>query len=126
MSTPFSIRWAITLLVVAIVIVLSVLPAQARPGDSVFVWLAASTPKLVQKLMHLMLYAALAWLLTWSLESIKPVWLRLTIAFLLTVGMGAALEWYQTRVPGRFGTLLDVFLNTFGVIIGLIAAILLL
>jgi VanZ family protein len=36
------------------------------------------------------------------------------------------LEWHQTRVPGRFGTVADVLLNLIGAIIGLIAAMFLL
>lgn len=126
MTVPISIRWIITLVLVVAVIVLSVIPGHARSGDSVFVWLVASTPTLVQKLMHFLIYAGLAWLWTWTLEGIAPRWLRLTIAFTLAVGLGAALEWYQTRVPGRFGTLLDVLLNTAGAIAGLVAALLLL
>lgn len=112
--------------VVVAVIVLSVIPGHARAGDSAFVWLVASTPAPIQKLMHFLIYAALGWMWAWTLEGIAPRWLRLTIAFVLAVGIGAALEWYQTRVPGRFGTLLDVVLNTVGVTAGLIVALLIL
>ena len=126
MSIPLSIRWVITLTLVAAVIVLSVIPGHARSGDSVFVWLVASTPTPLQKLMHFVIYAALACLWAWTLEGIAPRWLRLTLAFTLTVGLGAALEWYQTRVPGRFGTLLDALLNAAGAVAGLVAALLIL
>lgn len=126
MTIPISIRWVITLALVAAVIVLSVTPGHARSGDSVFVWLIAATPTPLQKFMHFLVYAGLAWLWAWTLESIEHRWLRLAIAFALAVGLGAALEWYQTRVPGRFGTLLDVLLNSAGALAGLIAALLLL
>ena len=112
-------------LVVAI-IALSVFPGHARSGDSVFVWLVAATPAPLQKLMHFLIYAGLAWLWAWTLEGVAPRWLRLAIAFVITVGLGATLEWYQTRVPGRFGTLLDVLLNAAGAAAGLVAALLLL
>ena len=126
MAIPISLRWILTLAVVAAVIVLSVIPGHARSGDSAFVWLVAATPAPLQKLMHFIVYAALGWMWAWTLEGIVPKWLRLAIAFVLAVGIGAALEWYQTRVPGRFGTLLDVVLNAIGVTAGLIAAALLL
>lgn len=124
MTIPISVRWIITLVVVTIVVALSVVPAQAKVGDSVFVWLAASTPKLLQKTMHLLVYASMTCLLAWSLEGVTRIWLRLAIAFLLAVSIGVALEWFQTRVPGRFGTLFDIILNAIGAIIGLIAALL--
>jgi hypothetical protein len=126
MAIPVSIRWIITLGLVATIIFLSVIPGHARSGDSAFVWLIVATPAPLQKLMHFLIYASLAWLWTWALEAVAPRWLRLTIAFTLTVGLGAALEWYQTRVPGRFGTLLDVLLNAAGAVAGLAAAVLLL
>ncbi len=126
MAIPISIRWIITLTLVAAVIVLSAIPGHAQSGDSKFVWLVAVTPTFVQKLMHFLIYAGMAWLWTWTLEGVAPRWLRLAIAFVLAVGLGAALEWYQTRVPGRFGTLLDVLLNAAGAIAGLAAAVLLL
>jgi hypothetical protein len=126
MTIPLSIRWVITLTLVAAVITLSIVPGQARPGDTGFAWLVTMTPTLLQKLMHFVIYAGLAWLWAWTLEGIAPRWLRLTLAFTLTVGLGAALEWYQTRVPGRFGTLLDVLLNAAGAVAGLVAALLLL
>jgi VanZ family protein len=48
--------------------------------------------------------------------------MRLGASFLLTLGLGVALEWYQTQVPGRFGTLFDVLLNLVGTLLGLILA----
>jgi glycopeptide antibiotics resistance protein len=51
---------------------------------------------------------------------------RLAISFVLSLCLGVALEWYQTTVPGRFGTITDVILNTIGTISGLILAVLLL
>ena len=76
--------------------------------------------------MHFLIYAAMTWLWTWSLEGLAPRWARFAIAFTLAVGLGAALEWYQTRVPGRFGTLLDILLNAAGAVAGLVLALLLL
>lgn len=126
MPIPVPIRWVITLILVFAIIVLSVIPGHAQSGDSKFVWLVAVTPTYIQKLMHFLIYAAMAWLWTWTLEGVVPRWASLAIAFVLAVGLGAALEWYQTRVPGRFGTLLDILLNAAGAVAGLIVAVLLL
>jgi VanZ family protein len=51
---------------------------------------------------------------------------RLAISVVLSLCLGGALEWYQTTVPGRYGTITDVILNTIGTIGGLILAVLLL
>ena len=91
-----------------------------------FAWLVVSTPTLVQKIMHIAAYAALAFLWVWTLEHIEQQPVRLAMAFALTLALGIALEWFQTMVPGRFGTLFDVLLNSIGAIGGLIAAALLL
>jgi len=123
-AVPF--RWFITLSFVILLVVLSVIPGNSEKNDSVFVWLVVSTPTLVQKIMHVTAYAALAFLLAWTLENIEPKAARLVITFVLAVSLGIALEWYQTIVPGRFGTLFDVFLNSVGAVAGLIAANLLL
>jgi VanZ family protein len=120
------IRWFITLSFAVLLIVLSVTPGDSQKNDSIFVWLIASTPTLLQKIMHVAAYAALAFLWVWTLEHIKQEPMRLAMAFALTLGLGIALEWFQTLVPGRFGTLFDIILNSFGAIAGLIAAILLL
>ncbi len=126
MVLPFYIRLLVTLVLVAAVVGISIIPGHARPGDSGFVWLVAATPAPIQKLMHFLVYAGLGWLWVWTLDDVTPRWLRFLIAFVLAVGLGAALEWYQTRVPGRFGTLLDVLLNAGGVVAGLVVALLVL
>lgn len=119
-------RCLITLAFMALVIVLSVIPGKSQTGDSVFIWLITNTPTPVQKLMHIAVYAALVFLWAWTLEHIESQVIRLVTAFALTVSLGVALEWYQTTVPGRFGTLIDVLLNVLGAVAGAIAAILLL
>ena len=50
--------------------------------------------------------------------------LRIALALLLSVGLGVALEWYQTQVPGRFGTITDMLLNAVGAIVGIFLAFL--
>ena len=125
-SVPVTVRLIATLLLIALIVALSVVPGRAQPGDSVFVWLVSATPAPLQKLMHGVAYATLTFLWMWTLEKIDSVPLRIALAFTISVGIGAVLEWYQTSVPGRFGTLTDAILNTLGSIVGLIAAVFLL
>ena len=126
MTISVFLRCLITLGFVVLVVVLSVIPGKSQTDDSIFVWLIASTPTLVQKLMHVVIYAALVFLWAWTLEHIESQLIRLVTAFALATSLGVALEWYQTTIPGRYGTLLDVLLNGLGAVAGLIAAILLL
>ena len=125
-TIPVAGRFLITLAVVVIIVILSVTPGTSRPGDGLFVWLVATTPTAIQKLMHFAAYGCLAFLWCWTLSFLESRPSRLLLALVLTVSIGAALEWYQTMVPGRFGTVVDAILNTIGAIAGLLAAILLL
>jgi hypothetical protein len=124
LSVPALTRWGVTLVFAALVIALSITPGVARPGDNAFVWLIVSTPAPLQKLMHVVVYATLALLWMWTLASVESRAVRITLVMLITVGLGAILEWHQTRVPGRFGTVFDVLLNIIGTLIGIIAAFL--
>ena len=123
---PTAYRWVITLTFSVLVVVLSVTPGLRKSGDSVFVWLVVTTPTLLQKLMHIAVYGMLALLLVWSLDVIESRIARLSLTLLICISMGAALEAYQTQVPGRFGTLFDVALNTLGAVAGVFAAFFLL
>jgi len=123
-SVPAAARWGVTLVFAGLIVALSVTPGIARPGDNAFVWIVVNTPEPLQKLMHVAVYAALALLWMWTLESVESRTLRIALAFLATIGLGAALEWYQTQVPGRFGSLFDVALNALGAIVGLAMALL--
>lgn len=126
LAVPVAWRWLATLAFVALIVVLSVTPASARSGDSIFVWLVVNTAMPLQKLLHVAIYAALTLLWLWTLADISSRPLRVALSFVLAVGLGVALEVHQTNVPGRFGTLFDALLNTTGALIGLLAAIFLL
>ena len=119
-------RLVITLVLVGFVIALSIAPGIERPGDSMFSWLVVTTATPVQKAMHVAVYAALALLWMWTLESVESRLARIALTLVATVGLGAILEWQQTRVPGRFGTVSDVLLNLVGAVLGLLAALFLL
>ena len=123
LSVPAAYRWTLTLALVILIIGLSVTPGVPRPDDNLFSWLYAGTPPTAQKVFHIVLYALLAFLWMWSLAGIESTRARLAITLLMTLGLGMALELYQTQVPGRFGTLIDVALNAVGVIIGVLIAV---
>jgi hypothetical protein len=98
----------------ALLMLASLIPGHHKPGDSVFIWLVAATPTLIQKVLHFCLYGVLALLLVWTLDSIQPRTYRFLIALIIAVAFGAVMEWCQTKVPGRFGTVYDVALNAAG------------
>jgi len=124
LSIPTIYRWLITLVFVGIVVVLSVTPGRFQTGDSVFVWIVANTPTLLQKIMHIAVYATLALLFMWALETIESRLTRIVLTLVLALSLGIVLEWYQTMVPGRFGTIVDVLLNISGAVAGVVAALL--
>jgi hypothetical protein len=126
LSVSASSRWIITLILAAIVVALSISPGVGRPGDNIFVWVIVRTPTLIQKIMHVVTYSTLAMAWMWTLESIESRTVRILLTIIVTVGLGTVLEWYQTRVPGRFGTVFDVALNAIGAAIGLVLALFLL
>jgi predicted membrane chloride channel (bestrophin family) len=125
-NAPIAVRLIVTLLLLAAIVTMSVVPGRTQPGDSVFVWLVSVTPSPLQKMMHFVTYAVLAMLWLWTLEIINSMSLRVALALVITVTLGLYLEWYQTSVPGRYGTLADAILNAFGAIAGLLVATLLL
>ena len=106
----------------ALLALVSLIPGRPQPGDSAFIWLIAETPTLLQKVLHVCLYGVLALLLVWTLDRIQPRTYRFLIALIIAVAFGAVMEWCQTKVPGRFGTVYDVALNTIGAALGLLAA----
>lgn len=97
---------------------LSTIPGGVESDDSRFVWTVAVTPKLLQKSMHVVLYGMLAAAWIWVLEGITSTRRAIAAAALIAIVFGAAMEVWQTSVPGRYGTLLDVLLNTLGVVAG--------
>ena len=70
--------------------------------------------------------AVLAILWMWTLAGIESLPHRMVLSFVPALVLGVALEWYQTTVPGRYGSITDILLNTVGALLGLIAAIFLL
>lgn len=119
---PWAGRLVLTLPYMALVVILSVTPDDPNPGDSVFGWLVHTTPSLLQKFLHVCAYATLAAAWSWTLAPLMSMRGRLIVAFATSVGFGALLEWLQTFVPGRFGSLYDILLNAMGALVGTLAA----
>jgi VanZ family protein len=118
-------RFVLLFALMVAIYILSSIPGYARPDDWKLVWLVAKTPPLVQKTMHLVLYAGLSWLVFWALESLSlRLGYRVVAAFVIAVGFGAFNEWRQIQMPGRYGTFLDVALNAVGAAVGLLVAVL--
>lgn len=111
---PF--RLGIALLYTAGIAILSLTPDRSDPGGSTFVWLVHITPSTLQKSLHVVFYAGLACLWVWTIRA--PAAIRLGAGFCIAVATGALLEWLQIYVPGRFGSLLDVIINTVGALVG--------
>jgi VanZ family protein len=78
-------------------------------GGAIIEWL---TPQL-QNLLHIPLYAGLAGCWLWALSG-SAHHTRLTLAFALTLAWAVFDEWYQTTVPGRYGSVTDLALNVIG------------
>ena len=123
---PLPYRYLIIVAFVAIIVALTIAPDREQPGDTVFSWLVVNTAAPVQKALHVVMYAVLVVLFMWTLEAVGSRTLRALLGVTLAIGLGAFLEWYQLSVPGRFGSLTDVMLNSAGAIAGLLLAILLL
>jgi VanZ family protein len=117
------IRLLTTIAFVLVIAALSLVPGNPKPGDSAFVWAIAKVPSLLQNVMHVILYGALTVAWVWTLVVVQPNRTRLRFsAAAIVVTLGAALEAGQLIVPGRFGSMADVLLNTFGVMMGIIVA----
>lgn len=126
LSVPAGYRWALTLAFIAFVIGLSITPGIERPDDNLFSWLYANTAPLTQKILHVITYAVLGALWMWTLAGIASTPARIALSLALALGIGIALEWYQTTVPGRYGSIADILLNSLGVALGIVVALFLL
>lgn len=117
-----TIRITLTLLFVSLLALLSLVPGHHKPGDSAFIWLVAHTPTLAQKLMHVFLYGMLTLMLVWTFAGIESRTWRLLVSMVIATAFGAAMEWCQTMVPGRYASAYDIALNAAGSALGLVAA----
>jgi len=76
-------------------------------------------PSLLQNLVHIPAYGLLAFLWRWCLNAYVKARTAVVLALVLTIGFGIFQEWYQTFVPGRYGSVSDVVLDGIGAFMGL-------
>lgn len=94
-----------------------VIPEDAPVPYQIFNWV----PPAVQNLLHIPVYAGLAFLWCWALAALLRPVPATVAAFLITVAYGVFEEGYQSFVPGRCASLTDVLFNTIGACLGLLA-----
>ncbi|WP_031386089.1 VanZ family protein [Desulfonatronum thiodismutans] len=76
-------------------------------------------PPTFQNLLHIPVYGLLAFLWRWTLDRHMSSRAAFILALLITVCFGAFQEWVQSLVPGRFGSVNDVFFDAIGAVLGL-------
>jgi len=90
-------------------------PAQIPKGLEIMLWV----PPNWQNVLHVPVYAGLAWLWRWALSGlIRTALPAVLLAILLTVGFGIFDEWYQLSVPGRYASVTDALLDVAGALLG--------
>ena len=119
-ATP-AFRWLAVVALTSAIVAVSIVPGEPQPGDGIFIWVIAKTPTLLQKSIHVVIYGLQTALLFWSFRGLKfSKAYAAVLAATIAIALGALLEWMQLSVPGRFGSLYDVGLNSAGTAGGLL------
>ena len=95
----------------------SSIPMDGSPNDTA---LLTSLNPTLQNLLHIPLYGALAFL--WNRSFQKSHFSNGKIVLMtlfLTISYGCLDELHQTFVPGRYGSLVDIFLDSLGAFFGI-------
>lgn len=92
------------------------IPEHAPAAYQVFVWV----PPSIQNLAHIPVYAALAFLWNWTLAGSMGRTAAGVTALLIAVCFGMFDEWYQSFIPGRYPSWMDVAFNTVGAALGVL------
>jgi VanZ family protein len=106
------------LLLMALVFVESSIPMDGGSRDIKF--LTDLNPNL-QNLLHIPLYACLSFLWVRAFSRLRVNTAKGAVsALFITILYGCIDEVHQTFVPGRYGGLIDIYLNTVGAVIGIV------
>lgn len=98
----------------------SSIPGTLESGEDSLHGLIAWTPPALQNLLHVPVFALLAWLWHRTLRPwLEPGMALNTAVIALAAGYGILDELHQLQVPGRYASLTDILLNTLGVIIAI-------
>ena len=122
-STPSRLRALAPIAYCAALYVLSAVPGALDQQNSLEHALAGLFPPLVQNLLHLPLFAGLAWCCSWALRGwdLSPA-TRLSVALILTLSYAAIDEWHQSYVPDRSASQIDFVLDALGAALGALLA----
>lgn len=114
------VRVTASLALTGVVALLSLLPGYPTEDDAQLLLVVATVPSPLQNAMHFVLYGLLTLFWAAALERYERPLLG---AATLSISIGVLLEYAQLFVPGRYSSLLDIGLNTAGVLIGIVVAI---
>ncbi len=95
----------------------SSIPMDGGPHDIAFL---TSLDPTLQNLLHIPLYGMLAFLWNRSLQKNHYNSSKMALmAFFLTISYGCLDELHQSFIPGRYGGLLDIYLDAIGAFCGI-------
>ncbi|TVQ95445.1 MAG: VanZ family protein [Desulfovibrionales bacterium] len=117
LSRPLSL--VIPVAYMALILIAASVPDDESLGERHYLWFLLLVGPTLMNLLHIPAYGLLAFLWRWSLDRYMAARAAVWLAFILTVGFGLFQEWYQSMIPGRFASLMDVIFNTLGAGIGL-------
>jgi VanZ family protein len=103
----------------AVILVMASVPDDETLDERHYLWFLLLVGPTVMNLLHIPAYGLLAFFWRWCLDRYMAARAAVWLAFILTVGFGLFQEWYQSMIPGRFASLMDVIFNTLGAGIGL-------
>ena len=108
-----NLRLLVPILYTAGLLLLSSIPAD-KPETAVeefLVWL----PPNIQNLLHIPVFAGLAYSWFWALSATKKFSPSLFLAVIFALAYAGIDEFYQTTVPGRFGSWTDLIFDAIGI-----------
>lgn len=105
------IRFIISIIYLGIIALLSLLPPNDLPQIQLF--------EGVDKIIHILMYAGLAWLVCWMVYAEKKQ-TRYYLTVLLSISWGIVMELCQLKMPhGRSFELNDILSNCLGTLFGI-------
>ena len=111
-SISRQVRIVLSILYLAIIVILSLLPPNDLPTIPSFVF--------ADKLVHICMYLGLSWLLCWLIIMESRFWLYLWITF-LSIGWGVLMEVFQLIMKlGRSFDYFDILANAVGTFCGIL------
>lgn len=105
-------RWLPPLVWAGVILLGTSLPQQAVPVQT----------SGIDKYLHFSIYTVFGFLLTWQLLEKNKRWVAVMVAIVVSVAFGAADEWHQQFIPGRFPELADWQADSLGAVLGAVAA----